>query len=184
MNDDINVRSRTVNYLAGKSLFNPTEEGLGIPFEMSMALHSDAGFSKEDEIIGTLGIYTTNFNNGRLHAGTDRHASRDLSDILLTQLQRDIRSTFNVDWTRRSLWNRNYSETRLPAVPSTIVELLSHQNFADMRLGHDPNFKFTVGRALYKAILQYICSQHGRDYVVQPFPSATLPSASVKRRIL
>ena len=51
MNDDINVRSRTVNYLAGKSLFNPTEEGLGIPFEMSMALHSDAGFSKEDEII-------------------------------------------------------------------------------------------------------------------------------------
>ncbi len=135
-----------------------------------MALHSDAGFSKEDEIIGTLGIYTTNFNNGRLHAGTDRHASRDLSDILLTQLQRDIRSTFNVDWTRRSLWNRNYSETRLPAVPSTIVELLSHQNFADMRLGHDPNFKFTVGRALYKAILQYICSQHGRDYVVQPLP--------------
>lgn len=170
MNDDINVRSRTVNYLAGKSLSNPTEEGLGIPFEMSMALHSDAGFSKEDEIIGTLGIYTTNFNNGRLHAGTDRHASRDLSDILLTQLQRDIRSTFNVDWTRRSLWNRNYSETRLPAVPSTIVELLSHQNFADMRLGHDPNFKFTVGRALYKAILQYICSQHGRDYVVQPLP--------------
>ena len=170
MNDDINVRSRTVNYLAGKSLSNPTEEGLGIPFEMSMALHSDAGFSKEDEIIGTLGIYTTNFNNGRLHAGTDRHASRDLSDILLTQLQRDIRSTFNVDWTRRSLWNRNYSETRLPAVPSTIVELLSHQNFADMRLGHDPNFKFTVGRALYKAILQYICSQHGKDYVVQPLP--------------
>ncbi len=170
MNDDINARSRTVNYLAGKSVFNPTEEGLGIPFEMSMALHSDAGFSKEDEIIGTLGIYTTNFNNGRLNAGTDRHASRDLSDILLTQLQHDIRSTFNVDWTRRSLWNRNYSETRLPAVPSTIVELLSHQNFADMRLGHDPNFKFIVGRALYKAILQYICSQHGKEYAVQPLP--------------
>ena len=170
MNDDINVRSRTVNYLAGKSVFNPAEEGLGIPFEMSMALHSDAGFSKEDEIIGTLGIYTTNFNNGRLNAGTDRHASRDLSDILLTQLQRDIRSTFNVDWTRRSLWDRNYSETRLPAVPSTIIELLSHQNFADMRLGHDPSFKFTVGRALYKAILQYICSQHGKEYMVQPLP--------------
>lgn len=170
MNDDINARSRTVNYLAGKSVFNPAEEGLGIPIEMSMALHSDAGFSKENEIIGTLGIYTTNFNNGRLNAGTDRHASRDLSDVLLTQLQRDIRSTFNVDWTRRSLWNRNYSETRLPAVPSTIVELLSHQNFADMRLGHDPNFKFTVGRALYKAILQYICNQHGKEYMVQPLP--------------
>ena len=170
MNDDINVRSRTVNYLAGKSLFNPTEEGLGIPFEMSMALHSDAGFSKEDEIIGTLGIYTTNFNNGRLHAGTDRYASRDLADILLTQIQKDIYSSYSLPWIRRSMWNRNYSETRLPATPSTIIELLSHQNFADMRLGHDPNFKFTVGRALYKAILQYICSQHGRDYVVQPLP--------------
>lgn len=170
MNDDINVRSRTVNYLAGKSVFNPAEDGLGVPFEMSMALHSDAGFSKEDAIIGSLGIYTTDFNDGRLNAGTDRYASRDLSDILLTQLQQDIRATFNIAWTRRSMWDSNYSETRLPAVPSTIVELLSHQNFADMRLGHDPNFKFTVGRALYKAILRYICNQHGKDYTVQPLP--------------
>lgn len=117
-----------------------------------MALHSDAGASKEDKIIGTLGIYTTDFNNGVLGAGTDRYASRDLSDILLTQLQRDIRSNYAIDWTRRSMWNRNYSETRLPAVPSTIIELLSHQNFADMRLGHESHFKFTVGRSIYKAI--------------------------------
>lgn len=170
MNDDINVRSRSVNYLAGSSIFNPKEEGSGVPFEMSMALHSDAGFSQEDEIIGSLGIYTTDSNDGKLNAGTDRLASRDLSDILLTQLQRDIRSNFKTDWTRRSMWDRNYSETRLPSVPSTIVELLSHQNFADMRLGHDPNFKFIVGRALYKAILQYISSQHGKDYIVQPLP--------------
>lgn len=68
------------------------------------------------------------------------------------------------------MWNRNYSETRLPAVPSTIVELLSHQNFADMRLGHDPKFKFTASRALYKSILQYICTQHNKEYVVQPLP--------------
>ena len=72
--------------------------------------------------------------------------------------------------TRRSMWNRNYSETRLPATPSTIIELLSHQNFADMQLGHNPNFKFTVGRAIYKGILQFINSQHGKDYVVQPLP--------------
>lgn len=170
MNDDINVRSRSINYLAGKSIFNPSEEGLGVPFEMSMALHSDAGFSLEDEIIGTLGIYTTDSNNGKLNAGTDRYASRDLSDLLITQVDNDIRSTLKPDWIRRNMWDRNYSETRLPAVPSTIIELLSHQNFADMRLGHDPNFKFIVGRALYKAILQYISSQHGKDYVVQPLP--------------
>ncbi|MDO4162821.1 MAG: xanthan lyase [Bacteroides sp.] len=168
--DDINARSRTLNYLSGGSVFNPSDKGLGIPFEMSLALHSDAGFSEEDHIVGTLGIYTTAFNNGWLSAGTERHASRDLADIALTQLQRDINSTFSINWTRRSMWDRNYSETRLPAVPSTIVELLSHQNFADMQLGHDPNFKFTVGRSLYKSILRFLCNQHGQDCVVQPLP--------------
>lgn len=168
--DDINVRSRALNYLAGGSLFNPVETGLGVPIEMSVAVHSDAGTDPDDGIIGTLGIYTTGFNGGQLATGTDRYASRDLSDLLLTQLQNDLRSIFNVDWTRRSMWNRNYSETRLPVVPSTIVEMLSHQNFADMRLGHDPNFKFAVGRALYKGILKFLCQQHGRQYVVQPLP--------------
>lgn len=168
--DDINTRSNTINYLSGGSVYNPAQSGLGVPLEMTMALHSDAGCSKTDEIIGSLGIYTTDFNKGRLNAGTDRYASRDLTDILLTQIQKDIRSNYNLSWTRRSMWNRNYSETRLPAVPSTIIELLSHQNFADMRLGHDPNFKFTVGRAIYKGILQFITGQHDKEYVVQPLP--------------
>lgn len=168
--DDINTRSNTINYLSGGSVYNPAQSGLGVPLEMTMALHSDAGCSKTDEIIGSLGIYTTDFNKGRLNAGTDRYASRDLTDILLTQIQKDIRSNYNLSWTRRSMWNRNYSETRLPAVPSTIIELLSHQNFADMRLGHDPNFKFTVGRAIYKGILQFITGQHNKEYVVQPLP--------------
>ena len=39
-----------------------------------------------------------------------------------------------------------------------------------MQLGHDPNFKFTVGRAIYKGILQFMNSQHGKDYIVQPLP--------------
>lgn len=39
-----------------------------------------------------------------------------------------------------------------------------------MKLGHDPNFKFTVGRAIYKAVLQFISSQHNKEYVVQPLP--------------
>ena len=168
--DDINTRSNAINYLSGSSVYNPQQSGLGVPLEMTMALHSDAGCSKTDELIGSLGIYTTDFNNGKLNSGMDRYASRDLADILLTQIQKDIRTNYNLPWTRRSMWNRNYSETRLPATPSTIIELLSHQNFADMQLGHNPNFKFTVGRAIYKGILQFINSQHGKDYVVQPLP--------------
>ncbi len=168
--DDINARSRVINYLSGNSVYNPKEKGLGVPFEMTLGVHSDAGFSKEDELIGTLGIYTTDYNNGELNAGISRYASRDLADMVLTGLQRDISARFGIRWQRRSLWNRNYSETRLPAVPSMILELLSHQNFADLKLGHDPHFKFTVGRSVYKSILKYVSTMHGTDYVVQPLP--------------
>lgn len=168
--DDINTRSNVINYLSGGSVYNPNQAGLGVPIELTMALHSDAGYSKTDEIIGSLGIYTTDYNNGKLNSGIDRYASRDLTDILLTQIEKDVKATYNSSWTRRSMWNRNYSETRLPATPSTIIELLSHQNFADMKIGHDPQFKFTVGRAIYKGLLRFIGEQHNKEYVVQPLP--------------
>jgi len=57
--DDINTRANAVNYLSGGSVYNPTEKGLGVPLEMTLALHSDAGFDKEDDIIGSLAICTT-----------------------------------------------------------------------------------------------------------------------------
>lgn len=168
--DDINARSHTVNYLNGGSVYHPQEEGLRVPIELTLGLHSDAGFSKTDELIGSLGIYTTDYRNGQLPAGMSRYASRDLADGVLTGLQRDLTAAFGTRWQRRSLWNRNYSETRLPSVPSMILELLSHQNFADMKLGHDPRFQFTVGRSVYKSLLKYLATLHGTDYVVQPLP--------------
>ena len=51
-----------------------------------------------------------------------------------------------------------------------LLELLSHQNFADMRYGSDPRFRFSVARAVYKGILRYLASQYGVPYVVQPLP--------------
>ena len=168
--DDLNTRSHMINYLSGGSVYNPTEKGLGVPFEMSMAFHSDAGFSKADEWIGTLGVYTTNFNEGKLNSGVSRYASRDLTDLMMTELQKDISARYGAIWPRRGMWNRNYSETRLPAVPSMILEILSHQNFADMRMGHNPDFKFTVARSVYKSILKHNAMMHDADYVVQPLP--------------
>ena len=168
--DDINTRSRMTNYLSGGSVYNPSEKGLGVPFEMTLGFHSDAGFSSMDEWIGTLGIYTTDFNEGRLNSGVSRYTSRDLTDMVLTGLQKDISARYGIQWTRRSMWNRNYSETRLPAVPSMILEILSHQNFADMKLGHEPDFKFTVARSVYKSILKYTAMMHHTDYTVQPLP--------------
>ena len=70
--------------------------------------------------------------------------------------------------------DKNYSETRVPGVPSAILETMSHQNFPDMRYGQDPNFKFTLARSIYKTILRYISEQHGRPYAVTPLtPQAT-----------
>ena len=168
--DDLNTRSQMINYLSGGSVYNPTDKGLGVPLEMSLAFHSDAGFSKEDAWIGTLGVYTTNFNDGKLHSGVSRYASRDLTDMVMTGLQNDLSQRYGVIWPRRGMWNRNYSETRLPAVPSMILEILSHQNFADMRMGHEHDFKFTVARSVYKSILRYNAMMHDADYVVQPLP--------------
>lgn len=168
--DDINVRGNATNYISGKSIYNPIYSGLAVPLDLSLGLHSDAGYSRGDSLIGSLGIYTTDTNKKLLNSGISRYASRDFADLMLNGIKRDILSQFNINWKVRSLWNRNYSETRVPGIPSMILELLSHQNFADMQLGHDPRFKFTVGRSVYKSILKYISSMHNEDYIVQPLP--------------
>ena len=166
--DDINVRSNMTNYLAGGSPFVPDTTGLCVPIELSLAVHSDAGIAKEENgIIGTLSIFTSNFNEGKLNAGISRLASRDFADALLTNVSTGLQYQYG-RWNRRELYDRNYSETRLPAVPSAILETLSHQNFNDMRYGHDPHFKFTLARIIYKTILRYVNEQHNRSCVVTP----------------
>lgn len=168
--DDINVRSNMTNWLAGGSTYVPTLEGKKVPIELSLAVHSDAGYTTvNDSIIGSLAICTTSFNDGRLNSGVSRMISHDFADSLLTGLQRDISGKYR-KWTRRYLWDRNYSETRKPEVPSAIIETMSHQNFADMRRGLDPNFRFTLARSLYKTILRFVNGNHSVPSVVQPLP--------------
>lgn len=166
--DDINTRSLMTNYLAGGSCFVPSRDGCNIPIELSLAVHSDAGYANDGEgLIGSLAICTTNFNDGRLNAGISRMASRDFANLLLTNITRDMKQKCGA-WNRRSLYDRNYSETRLPEMPSAIIETMSHQSFPDMQLGQDPNLRFTLARSIYKSILRYVCGMHGKPYVVSP----------------
>lgn len=166
--DDINVRSLMTNWLAGGSVYVPDRAGKNVPIELSLALHSDAGYNRDmKSIFGSLGICTTDFNDGRLGSGHSRQFSRDFADILLKQVGADMKAIYG-KWTNRDLWDKNYSETRLPAMPSAIIEMLSHQSFPDMQLAHDPQFKFNFSRALYKAILKYVTASHGDKYVVSP----------------
>lgn len=166
--DDINVRSLMTNHIGGGSCYMPSLNGLKVPIELSLAVHSDAGYDKAGVgIVGSLAICTTSFNDGRLNSGVSRLASRDFADALLNNANIDLRAKYG-EWNKRYLYDRNYSETRLPEVPSAILETMSHQNFPDMRYGQDPNFKFTLARSIYKTILRYICEQHSRPYIVAP----------------
>ncbi len=168
--DDYASRGAWVNWLAGGSSALPREKGLNIPLDMAFAFHSDAGTFWGDTIVGTLGIYMTHFNKQRFESGKSRWASRDLSELVMEEVVSDIRRQFEPEWTRRQLWNRSYAEARMPNVPTMLLELLSHQNFADMRYGLDPTFRFTVSRSVYKGMLKFLATQYNRPYVVQPLP--------------
>ena len=168
--DDYKSRGIWVNYLAGGSAVNPQEDGLRIPIDLAFAFHSDAGTTLNDSIIGTLGIFQTAAYDGVFANGASRYASRDMTDLIQSNIVRDIRSLYEPNWSRRGMWNQSYYEARVPRVPTMLLELLSHQNFADMRYGLDPRFRFTVSRAIYKGMLQFLCSQYKMDYVVQPLP--------------
>lgn len=172
-NDDYMSRGEWVNYLVG-SPAGPTKnrnaQGLGIPVDLAFAFHTDAGITSGDSVIGTLGIYSTWTDKGIFPDGSSRMTSRDLTDLIQTQIVEDIRTLYKPDWTRRALWDRQYSEAWRPNVPVMLLELLSHQNLADMRFGLDPRFRFDVSRAIYKGMLRFLAFREGRPYMVQPLP--------------
>lgn len=171
--DDYQCRGEWVNYLMDSSkgpTTNPSAEGLGIPIDMAMAFHTDAGTTPDSAIIGSLMIYNTTSGKPDFPNGQSRWASRDLCDLVQTQVVGDLLKLYYPGWTRRGMWNKQYSEATRPKVPTLLSELLSHQNFADMYLAQNPRFKFDVSRAFYKGILKFLASQDNRDYVVQPLP--------------
>ena len=140
------------------------------PIDLCLALHTDGLDSGDDStIVGTLAIYTAHDDDGRtaLRDGQDREkTNRNLADWVQTQVTNDLRS-IAPEWTRRQLKEANYCESRVPVMPSIILELLSHKNMADMRYGLDPKFRFAAARAIYKGILRYL---NGINAAVQPLP--------------
>ncbi len=170
--DDFQSRGFWVNYLAGGSSVLPERNGLHIPIDIALAFHSDAGLNKQDSVIGTLGIYTVKNTNKEVwySNGISRWNAREYTDIIQTQIVNDVRKLYNPNWIRRGLWNRDYSESRVPELPTMLLEILSHQNFADMKLGLDPRFRFSASRAIYKGMLKYLAFVNDFEYTVQPLP--------------
>jgi N-acetylmuramoyl-L-alanine amidase len=170
--DDYISRGAWVNYLSGRAGKENNEEpsGLNIPVDMALALHTDAGTTGNDSVIGTLGIYSATRTGGLFPGGVSRMAGRDLTDLIQSQVVDDTRKLANPNWMHRALLDKEYAEAWRPAVPAALLELLSHQNLADMQCGLDPRFRFVMSRAIYKGILQYMAGVYGREAVVQPLP--------------
>ncbi len=171
--DDYQSRGEWVNYLLGTPngpTADPSVKGLGIPVDMAMAFHTDAGTTPDSAIIGSLMIYDTTNGKPEFPNGQSRWASRDLCDLVQTQVVDDLQKLYEPEWTRRGMWNKQYSEAVRPKVPTLLSELLSHQNFADMYQAYDPRFKFDVSRAFYKGILKFLAFQNNQEFVVQPLP--------------
>ena len=187
--DDVNTRPFAINYLSKGSNYLRDDadstippvldrsqgyQGLCVPIELYMAVHSDAGWRADNTLVGSLGIYTTEFYDGKTATGLSRLVSRDLVDLVMTQINTDVTRELGY-WSRRDIYDRNYGESRDPQCPSMLLEMLSHQNWADMCLGHDPYFKFLMSRSIYKGILRFLSTIHGdKNYVVQPLPVACL----------
>lgn len=172
--DDYRSRGEWVNYLAGGSKVLPTHKGLNVPVDVSFCLHTDAGNTGNDSIVGTLLIYCTRKNGksfGTYDNGTPRILSRRFADMVSTHVVNDIRAKYEPKWMRRGMWDKSYYEARVPEVPALLMELLSHHNYADMKYGLDPQFRFDVSRAIYKGILEFITTRDGlTNTCVQPLP--------------
>ena len=178
--DDYQSRPEYVNYLCGlpKGPANDRSAGLHIPIDMSLALHTDAGIAKHDSVVGTMSIYSIKDFSGSEYypGGVSRFAARDAADIIQTQILSDIQSSSDKNWIRRSLRNADYSEAMRPNVPAVLLELFSHQNFTDMVYVHDPKFKMSLARSIYKGIVKYFSECSNAPYVIQPLPVSHLAS--------
>jgi hypothetical protein len=180
--EDYVSRGEYVNYLLGSPRgpnHDPSFKGLNVPVDLSVALHTDAGITTG--VVGTLGIHTIRDDNGKevYPDGRSRMLNRDFADVIQTQIVQDVRATFCSDWTRRDLLDRSYAESRLPNVPAVLIELLSHQNYDDMKFALDPRFRFTVARAMYKGMLRFLATEYVFEPVITPLAPDHLEIASI-----
>ncbi len=155
--DDINARGEWVNSLMADK---------GITIDLSFALHTDAGVTRTDSTFGTLALITTKKDKQTTFAdGRSRQISRQLAGCVMESVLSDIRRVWDNDWTTRGIADKKYAESRRPDVPALLLELLSHQNVSDMRMGLHPAFRRDIARAIYKGIARFL---NGQDVAISP----------------
>ncbi len=159
------------DYISKGLWVNALKNDFNIPVDMALAVHTDAGTRQCDSIVGTLAIYKEVSDNSYHYSdGSPRRTARELADIVQSSIIEDIKALYRNNWSRRGLWDRSYMEARTPDVPTTLIEMFSHQNANDMECGLDPKFRFIISRAIYKGVLKYLSYVYNTSYTVQPYP--------------
>ncbi len=169
---DITARTEWANYLSGHPNAPngfPDHPGLGVPIDLYLSWHTDAGVDL-DGLIGTLSIWRLLGQDGRdvFPDGRTRMLNRDLASLVHHEIVRTGRENFTSSWAMRDLREANYGENRRPNVPSVLLELLSHQNFNDMKYGLDPRFQKDISRAIYKAMVRFLAASHDYEPIFLP----------------
>ncbi len=178
--DDYKSRALWVNYLAGGSPMLPDSAGLKVPVDLALAFHTDAGTRDDGTVVGTLGIYSTD-SGELLGDGRSRTACGDLCSSITRQVVADLSALHHPGWGDRGNRDGKYYEIRQTKVPAMILELLSHQNFTDMKFGLDPRFRFDVARAVYKGVLRFLSARYNKPYTVQPLPPVRFAIDATRR---
>ena len=126
--DDYQSRGEWVNYLMGAPngpKANPEAKGLGIPVDMALAFHTDAGNTPDSTIIGTLMIYDTTYGPANFTNGQSRWASRDLADIVQTQVVGDLQKLYFPQWIRRAMSAKFWCDSNSDNAIGTLVRAAS-----------------------------------------------------------
>jgi hypothetical protein len=171
-NRDIIAKAEWPNYLQGAPGGpNPRRNmrGLGVPVDLMINWHTDAGISSTG-LIGSLSIYKVldQEGNGTFPDGRTRWLNRDLAGLVHTEILHTLRGNWSSTWASRALMEGDYGEARRPNVPVVLLETLSHQNFHDMKYGLDPRFKRDLARAVYKGSLRFIAWSLGEEPIFTP----------------
>lgn len=142
----------------GNPPLSKQEKNIKLPIELNLTLQSKPCKTTSNNSMSSCASYANTL------------ASRDLADILLTGLKKDLSATFNIDWKKGILKNNKDLSQPKATTPFVNLTLLDYSNFQDMLLGHNPNFKFNACRSIYKSIVRYVAAQHQKTYTIQPLP--------------
>lgn len=184
--NDIASRGELTNWINGAPSGPNSDRsaGLGVPIEVFIALHSNAG-GLSSRNLTSMSVYwreSDQFGSTTFPDGRPRTLNGVYTALMHDQILSDFRGLWSSTWPSVGVLTGNYGEIRRPNVPSVLLEVQVHQNVHNMMYYLDPRFRFDYARSIYKATLRFIAAQRGFTPIIQPLPPTHLQAVSNTQR--